>query len=220
MKLAVVAPAATLTEAGTVRTGDALLDNVTVVAVAGALERVTVHCVVVFCVSDEAVHCRAETVMYTRVTVADWLVPFRLADMWAVPDDVEAVLLAVKVALVALAATVTEARTVRLALSEDSVTVEADVSAALNVTVHVNEADGPIEFDPQETVLGVGRTAGLAVTVPAPPVMEIADPSAAGPIAVVTPIACEVTPAARVTETVATVPLAMVLELRPEARHA
>ena len=78
--MAVVAPAATLTEAGTVRTDDALLDNATVVAVAGALERVTVHCVVVFCVSDEAVHCRAETVMGTRVTVTDWLVPLRVAE--------------------------------------------------------------------------------------------------------------------------------------------
>ena len=127
-------------------------------------------------------------------------------------------LLAVKVALVALAATVTEAGTVRLELSEDRVTVEADVGAALRVTVHVSEADGPIEFDPHETV-GFGRTTGLAVTVPAPPVIAIADPSAPAPKVAVTPIACEVTPEARVTDTVATVPFAMVLELRPEARH-
>jgi hypothetical protein len=157
--------------------------------------------------------------MGTRVTVTDWLVPLRVAERWAVPDEVKAVLLAVKVALVALAATVTDAGTVRLALSEDKVTVEADVEAALNVTVHVNEADGPIEFDPQETVLGVGRTTGLAVTVPAPPVIASADPSAPAPKVAVIPIACEVTPEARVTDTLATVPFAMVLELRPEARH-
>jgi hypothetical protein len=122
VKSAVVVPAATLTEAGTVRIDVALLDNATVVAFTGALERVTVHCVVVFCVSDEAVHCNAETVMGTSVTVTDWLVPFRVAKRWAVPEAVKAVLLAAKVALVALAATVTEVGTVRLELSEDRVT--------------------------------------------------------------------------------------------------
>jgi hypothetical protein len=99
---------------------------------------------------------------------------------------VKAVLLALKVPLVVLAATLAEAGTVRLLLSEASTTVVAAAGAAVRVTVHVKEADGPMELDPQEMPLTVGGT--LTPTVPPPPVIEMEVPSELAPSVPLTPM--------------------------------
>ncbi|MCU1336772.1 MAG: hypothetical protein JWO19_2353 [Bryobacterales bacterium] len=142
VKVAVVAAGATVTEAGTVNAEVALLESVTVEPPVGAaLESVTVQVVVDDAASVVLVHCGEVRVLgcavLVRLTVL--LEPLRVAVMVGVWSDVTAAAVAVKVAVVAAAATVTEAGTVNaeVALLE-SVTVEPLVGAALeSVTVQV-----------------------------------------------------------------------------------
>src|SRR5438094_2917377 len=114
MKVAVVAVAATDTEAGTVRAPIALLDSATVAPPAGAaLDRVTVQVVVDDAARLVLAHCSKDTVIgAVTVIVIGWLDPFSAAVMTAVWFDVTAAAVAVKVAVVAVAATETEAGTV------------------------------------------------------------------------------------------------------------
>jgi hypothetical protein len=82
VKAAVVAPAATETEAGTVRTDVLLLDRVTLVPPTGAaLERVTVHVVVPVGGSVVPAHCIDVSVIVAAVTeiVTGMLDPFSAA---------------------------------------------------------------------------------------------------------------------------------------------
>jgi hypothetical protein len=159
VKVAVVVPPRTRTEGGTLSMDGALLDNATVVPDGAAPESVTVQVVEVFWLKYGAAHSSEDTVITalgTRDMATDWLAPLRAAVIWATPLEVKALLVAVKAALVALGATVTELGTVRLVLSEDRATTAGEDAAALRATVQVNDAEGPMEFDPQETLLGVG----------------------------------------------------------------
>ena len=69
MKVAVPAPALTLTEAGTVRAVGRLFDRVTVAAVCVVLESVTVQVVEPDAASVVAAHCREEMLIGLLVTV-------------------------------------------------------------------------------------------------------------------------------------------------------
>ena len=81
MNVAVVAAAATVTDAGTVNAEVALLESVTVVPPVGAaLERVTVHVVVEDAGMVVFVHCSDVSVIgAVTVSVADWVVPLSVA---------------------------------------------------------------------------------------------------------------------------------------------
>ena len=112
-----MAPAGTVTDAGTVR---ALveLDKATVVPPEGAaLESPTVQVVLAFCARVIALHCREEirTGATNTIDVLAEELP-RVALMVAVWPELIVPVLTVKEAEVALAATVTEAGTVRRAV--------------------------------------------------------------------------------------------------------
>jgi hypothetical protein len=123
---------------------------------------------------------------------------------------------ALNVALAEFAATDTLAGTVTL-LVEANVTVVADATALLSVTVQAATAAGPSDDGLHETPPGTGVT--VVVTVPPVPLIVSAPPSSVAPKALETPIAAELAVAAKVIETVATVPLAMTLVLIPVARQ-
>ena len=141
MKFAVVAPAATVTDAGTVKAAVALLDNATLVPPAGAaFEIVTVHVVVEDAAGVVLPHCRDVTVIcVVTVSVVGWVDPLRAAVIVAAWSDVTAAAVAVNVAVVAPAATVTDAGTVKAAVALlDNATLVPPVGAAFEiVTVHV-----------------------------------------------------------------------------------
>ena len=80
MKVAVVAPVVTATEAGAVRVLLAELEMVTLVAAVAALLSVMVQVVDAFEPREAAVHCSELTrIGATRETDADFEEPFRLA---------------------------------------------------------------------------------------------------------------------------------------------
>ena len=85
VKTAVRALANTVTEAGTVRAGEAVFASATTVLAEEALDSVTVHVVLALDARLEAVHCNAETVTgATREIVAGLEEPFREAVIVAV----------------------------------------------------------------------------------------------------------------------------------------
>ena len=145
LNVAVVAPAATVTEAGTVSTV-LLLVRVTAAPPVGATcVSVTVQVLDAFCPRLVGLHASEDTVtgatrlivalaellLYVAVTVALWLLAMVLV-------------VALKVAVVAPAATVTEAGTVSTVLVLVSVTAAPPVGAAcVNVTVQVLDAFCP-----------------------------------------------------------------------------
>ena len=114
VKVAVVAAAATVTDAGTVTAEVALLERATVMLETEALERATVQVVVVDAARVVLAHCRALRVTggTVIVRVTDLLEPLMVAVIVGVWVEVTAAAVAVKVAVVAEAATVTEAGTV------------------------------------------------------------------------------------------------------------
>ena len=80
MKVAEEALAATLTEAGMVNWGEALLASRTVALVMVGFDKVTVQVVLALGKRVVAAHCREEIVgRVARVRVADWDEPFRVA---------------------------------------------------------------------------------------------------------------------------------------------
>ena len=126
---------------------------------------------------------------------------------------------AVKVAVVAAAATVTDAGTVRVELVLVRVTEAPPVGAAwVRVTVQVELPELFKAVGTQDKELTVGKTAP-PVTVP--PVVESGMPLPAGEEAtlLLMPIAVVVTPTAMVKFTTATVPFEMMPAFIPEARH-
>src|ERR1019366_819331 len=113
VKVAEVALAATLTEEGTVNTDGALLASATTELPAVDLDRVTVQVVLALEARLVAAHCRAESVAgVSRERVADVEEPFSVAVIVAVWSKTSVPVLALKVAEVALAATLTEEGTV------------------------------------------------------------------------------------------------------------
>jgi len=145
LKLAVDPPAAMFTEVGTVRIPVALLAIVTVTPpVTAALFKVMVQLVEALESSDGAAHCSADRVLsVANEMAADLVTPFNAALTFAVWSVAKALAVALNVALAPLAPTVTDEGTVRLVLSEDSVTVAPlEPAALLKLTVHVVKADG------------------------------------------------------------------------------
>ena len=124
---------------------------------------------------------------------------------------------AVKLALLLPAATVTDAGTVKLLELELSITVAPPVPAGLlKVTV---QADDPAELNDvglQYRELTVTGAAAWGIVI-VPPVVETATdaPAREAPMALDTPISVVVALLVSVNVTTATTPLEMVLELRP-----
>ena len=123
VKLAAVALAGTVTDAGTVRFA-LLEDSVTdVPPVGAALESVTVHEVLALDARLEAVHVRDDRLAEANSEIMRGAeLPLSEAVIMALALEVIVPAVAVKLAVVALAGTMTEAGTVRFALLEsDSV---------------------------------------------------------------------------------------------------
>jgi len=143
-------------------------------------------------------------------------VAFTVADC----DVVKVPAVALNVAEVAPAATVTDAGTVNVVLLLVSVTALPPAGAAwFRVTVQVLEALGP-------RLAGLHATLdtcnGTAPPVTVPPVAETVIPAPDGddPILPLTPMAVLVAPAAIVRLITATVPFGIIVAFMPETRHA
>ena len=118
-----------------------------------------------------------------------------------------------KVALVEFAATDTVAGSVILPV-EVNVTVAAVADGLLKLTVQIASAPGTRDIGAQEIPLS--SEVVIAVAVPPVPLIVSPLPSSAAPSAE-TPTEAEVVVDASVIDTVATLPLAMRLELMPVA---
>jgi hypothetical protein len=130
------------------------------------------------------------------------------------------VVVALNVAVVAAAATVTEAGTASAALLLERVTLAPpDGAAALRVTVHALDAFCPRLVGLQASEETVGNPGPPPVTVP--PVADIkrAFPEGEDATGFVTLMAVEVAPAAMVKFRTATTPLEMMLAFIPEMRQ-
>jgi len=138
VKLPVVEPAATDTDAGTVR---ALLlsEIVTAVPAVDALESVTVQLVLAFDATVAGEQESAVTVTGGAVIVTDAVLelPFKLAVMVADWLELTVPAVTVKLAVVAPAATDTEAGTVNALLLSETATGVAAVGALESVTVQL-----------------------------------------------------------------------------------
>ena len=141
LKVPATEPAATVTDAGTVKVGEALLVNVTTAPPVNAtFDSVTVHVVPPFEVSVVNVHARPRIVGgvtsdSVAVAVVLFNVPVRVAVWFVVIVPVEIL----NVPVVAPAATVTEAGTVK---ADDALLVNVTAAPPVNaasesVTVHV-----------------------------------------------------------------------------------
>ncbi len=153
LKVVLVAPLATVTEAGTVNTV-LLSDTVTAVLLVAAFDSVTVQVEVAFEEIVEGEHARLETITEVpdRVTVVDAETPFRVAVTVAFWLELTVPVLALKVAEATPLDTVTDDGTVSSVLLSDSVTVVALVAAFDSVTVQT-----ALEFE--EIVAGEHATA-------------------------------------------------------------
>jgi hypothetical protein len=168
VKVAVVEPAGTVTEAGTVRAALLSLRLTAVPPVEAARDRVTVHEEVAPDETDVGEHCRLEIVRLAGgVTVSENVLeePLRVA------VEVTEPAVAVNAAAVEPAGTVTDAGTVKAELLSVTATVVPPVGAAReSVTVHE-------EVVPDGTEVGehckFESVMGDCVTVMAPPVPAI-----------------------------------------------
>src|SRR5277367_2992877 len=134
LKVAVVAPAATVTEAGTVSSALPLASVTPDPPAGAALFSVTVQVPTALCPSVAGRQARPET--STAGAVSEMVADCELAPSVAVTvalwlDGMEAAAVALKVAVVAPAATVTEAGTVSKGLLQASVTPDPPAGAAL-----------------------------------------------------------------------------------------
>ncbi|HUI58056.1 MAG TPA: hypothetical protein VLY04_23945 [Bryobacteraceae bacterium] len=220
LNVAEVAPAATVTDAGTVTTVLLLVSATALPPVGAAWFSVTVQVL-------EALGPRLAGLQASAVTVVGAVklivalcellpkVALTVADCAVVKVPV----VALKVAEVAPAATVTDAGTVNAVLLLDNATALPPAGAAwFSVTVQVLEALGP-------TLAGLHAKpvtcTGDAPPVTVPPVADIVIPVPEGddPILPLAPIAVLVAPVAIVRLTTATVPFGMIVAFMPEARH-
>ena len=114
LNVAEVALAGTVTEEGTVRADGALLESTTTVLPAEDFDKVTVQVVLALEARVAAAHCREESVTGgdNRERVADVEEPFSVAVSVTVLSEISVPVVAINVAEVALAATVTEEGTV------------------------------------------------------------------------------------------------------------
>src|SRR5271167_2252662 len=201
VKVAVVAPAATVTLAGTVAAA-LLLDKVTdSPPVGAALPKVTVPVDEVPPVTEVGFSVTDDTTGGFTVNTAVLVPPLKVAEMVADAVLATAVVVTVKVAVVAPAATVTLAGTVAAALLLDKVTDSPPVGAALpKVTVPVDEVPPVTEvgFSVTDDTTG-GFTVNTAVLVPPLKVAEMVADAVLATAVVVTVKVAVVAPAATVT---------------------
>ena len=217
VKLAVVEAAATVTEPGT--------DNAALLSerltdeppVGAAWDSVTVQVELPPEATLFGTHCNVVTLTAAGVTVTEAVVELPLSEAVTVTAWLALTLpaVAVKVAVVEPAATVTDAGTVRAALLTETATVAPPVGAAIeSVAVQV-------EVDPEATLAGEhcrAETVGRTVIVPPEPETIKSIPFVKAPMAFV--IGSEIVPLlvdARVAVATATTPLAIELEFRPLA---
>jgi len=166
LKVALVAPAPTVTEVGTVR-AEALSERATAVPPVGAaLEIMTVHVLLALDARLVGLQDTEETAGAVRLTVVV-AVPLRVVVMVAVWLVETVPVVALKVALVAPAPTMTEVGTLRAEQLSERATAVPPVGAALEIlTVHVLLALDPILVglqDTEETVIAVRLTVVVAV---------------------------------------------------------
>ena len=216
VKVAVAAPFATSTEVGTVKADVRLLASVTVVPPSGAvLESVTVQVVVAAAARLVLPHCSELIVIEaTRETLAVALTLFSVAvtvaDWFAVNEPA----VALKVAVVALAAIVTVAGTVIFPVEANAI-VPPDAKGLVIVAVQIATAPGASEAGLQANPLS--NEVVVPVTVPPAAVSAIWDPSRAAPIPPETPIEADVALAASPTTILAITPSEMRLPFMPLA---
>jgi len=137
-----------------------------------------------------------------------------MVTVWLLNDD-EA--FAVNVAAANPELTLTDAGTDR-SVEPEVRTIVSPALAPLSATVHVDDADGPIDAGLHaiaETVTG----GPVTLTVLPFPLTAVALPSAAAPIAPTTLTAQGALPGVNVTKTVATTPLAIGVTFIPDAIH-
>jgi hypothetical protein len=227
IKVAESAPAATATEAGVLKRLE-LSESATVAAPAGAAcESVTVQVVLPFAGKLPAAHCSDVTVtgaFSDRLAVFEE--PFSEAVRVAVWLAVKEPAVAVKVALLAPEGMVTDVGTVtRDELDATVATAPPDPAAALRFMVQVAGAAGAnaagLQVSPVIVIEGPGWLTG-ALTVMLAPLAEVvlAPPAGEAPIGWFTPIGtAPLALAESVTETVARIPLGIVVAFEPETRH-
>jgi len=169
LKVALVAPAPTVTEVGTVR-AEALSERATAVPPVGAaLEIMTVHVLLALDARLVGLQDTEETAGAVRLTVVV-AVPLRVVVMVAVWLVETVPVVALKVALVAPAPTMTEVGTLRAEQLSERATAVPPVGAALEIlTVHVLLALDPILVglqDTEETVIVGAVRLTVVVAVP------------------------------------------------------
>ena len=214
VKVVLVDPEATVTDAGTV-SEVVLLDKVTAAPpVPAAFDRVTVQLALPFELSEVGLHDTAlTTVVADSVIDAVFVEPFSLAVTTAVWPLLMVPAVALKVVAVEPEGTVTEPGTVSSELLLESETESPPAPAArFSVTVQSELADDVSEVGLHERVLMV---AGVAVIVPPVAVSPMKRPLVSTPIALVTPTGTLVADDDTVTATTATTPFAIVVEFWP-----
>ena len=165
-KVALVEPAGTVTEAGTVRAALLLLNDTTCPPVGAALVWLTVQVLNApeFTVEGKQAS-EDKTAGATRVRLAVPDPPFRMAVSRAVASLETAATVAVKLALVAVAATVTDAGTATLELLlARAMAAPPEGAAADRETVHVADAAPVIVVGVHDKALNCGA-GGWTVTV-------------------------------------------------------
>jgi hypothetical protein len=217
-KVAEVAPAATVTFAGTVR-AVALLDKPTLVPPVGAaLEMLTVQVAVPLEGRVVGAQARDDTPIAadneTVAVVEDAPNAAVTTALWSAVNEPAA---AVKVTLAEPAGTVAEAGTVRLAVLLESVRVAAAGAAEESVAVQSDEAPAPRDAGVQVNALIPIVT--LGVTVPPVAVTAVPAPASEAPIGLITLTVVLPEFGLRANDRTATTPFAMTFELSPSAIH-
>jgi hypothetical protein len=213
LKVAEVEAARTVTEEGTV-SNELLEDKATTTPPAGAApDSVTVHESVALEVRLDVLQLKEESLAgATRdsVLLADVLLSDALiVPLWFV---VKAPIVAVKVALLEPALTATEAGTLMIVELADSPTLAPpEPAAALRFTVHALVLEGPSVVGEQVSPVTVALDP--AEIEPPAAVVVIPSPARVAPSALAAPIVRLLTPAAKVTATVAATPFAIVVLL-------
>ncbi|MCZ2147257.1 MAG: hypothetical protein LC126_05730 [Bryobacterales bacterium] len=164
VKLPLDAPAATVTDVGTVRLA-LLSDTATAVFTVTAFDKLTVHVADAPDPNDVGVHTSdVNTAGLTSDNDVDTRTPFNEAFNVTVPSAVTVPAVAVKLPLDAPAATVTDVGTVRLALLSDTATAVFTVTAFDKLTVHVADAPDPNDVGVQTSDVSVAGLSSVKTT--------------------------------------------------------
>jgi len=217
-KLVVVAPDETVAETGRVSMAVELAATVKRTPPAGAgLEMTAVQVVEAKGSKMVVLQAREETTNgAVTVSAVVVLTPAKVAVMVEVWSEVTGAAVTVKMALVAFDAIATVAGTVMLPVAVNAILAPA-AAELFKVTVQAATAPGASDDGVHESPLRSEVTTVVAI----PPVglMLICPPASDAPREPETPIGAEFAPFASVTETLATMPLAMRLVLMPVARQ-